>query len=106
MEALKYLMGAYFHQDWDMDGGNSADTVASFLNERPALVSACADEIDLLLARELAEGELVAQLAAWGCGFRAGETDEDYRVWLAGIRTQIRTFLSTAGTNPPGSPPA
>ena len=103
MEALTYLMGAYFHQDWDMDGGDSSDTVASFLNERPALVSACADEIDRLLTRHLAEGELAEQLIAWGCGFRAGDTDEDYRVWLARISAQIRTFLS-AGTTPSRSP--
>ena len=104
MEALKYLMGAYFHQDWDMDGGQVSDTVASFLNERPALVSACAAEIDLLLAQELAEGELRDQLGAWGCDFRAGDSDEDYRLWLTQISKQIRAFLSAAGTSTSGTP--
>ena len=103
MEALKYLMGAYFHQDWDVDGGNASDTVASFLNERPALVSACAEDIDLLLTQKLPEGELAERLIAWGCDFRAGDTDEDYRVWLAGISAQIRTFLSAAATPPPAT---
>lgn len=34
MEAVKYLMGAYFHQDWDIDGGLVSDTVSAFLRER------------------------------------------------------------------------
>jgi hypothetical protein len=98
MEALKYLMGAYFHQDWDMDGGKVSDTVSSFLGERRDLVSSCADEIDALLAQDLAEGELEARLEAWGCDYYAGDTDADYRGWLKEIRGQIRTFLSTTAT--------
>lgn len=98
MEALKYLMGAYFHQDWDMDGGKVSDTVSSFLDERRDLVSSCADQIDALLAQDLAEGELAAKLDAWGSDYYAGDTDADYRDWLDEIRRQIRTFLGTTAT--------
>lgn len=104
MEALKYLMGAYFHQDWDIDGGQVSDTVASFLNERPEVVSACADEIDLFLPQDFAEGELRGQLSAWGCDFRAGDTDDDYRRWLTQISNRLRGFLSAAGTTSSGTP--
>src|SRR6476620_11212381 len=45
MEALKYLMGAYFHQDWVTDGGSVSDTVASFLRERRQIVGDTADQI-------------------------------------------------------------
>ena len=32
-EALSQLMGTYFHQDWDLDGGRVSDTVTAFLRE-------------------------------------------------------------------------
>jgi hypothetical protein len=95
MESLKYLMGAHFHQDWDLDGGEVSDTVSSFLNERRDLVSTCADQIDALLAQGLAEGELEAKLDEWGSDYYAGDTDAGYRAWLTEIRRQIRTFLSS-----------
>ena len=94
MEAVKYLMGAYFHQDWVMDGGRSRDTVASFLSERRDLITATADQIDALLMEELPEGTLATRLDEWGCDYYAGETDEDYRAWLREIRGQIRAFLT------------
>ena len=103
MEALKYLMAAYFHQDWDVDGGHVSDSVASFLDERRELVAACADEIDVLLMQDFAEGELQRQLSAWGCGFRAGDSDEDHRLWLTEIRHQLGVLLSESGTSPPGT---
>lgn len=99
MEAVKYLMGAYFHQDWDMDGGQVSDTVRAFLSERRELVSACADQIDELLAKEQPEGELTAQLEAWGCDYYAGESDDDYRNWLNDIRRQIRTALASSAAS-------
>ncbi|GAA5108963.1 hypothetical protein GCM10023339_08530 [Alloalcanivorax gelatiniphagus] len=98
MDAVQYLMGAYFHQDWDTDGGAVSDTVASFLRERRDLVASCADQIDELLARDLAEGELEAQLVAWRCDYRAGDTDQDYRNWLSDIRRQIRASLTSAAS--------
>ena len=98
MEALEHLMGAYFHQDWDLDGGKVSDTVSSFLNEPRDLVSSCADQIDALLAQDLAEGELQARLDAWGNDYYAGDTDADYRHWLDDIRRQIRTSLTTTAT--------
>jgi len=99
MEAVNYLMSAYFHQDWDADGGGVSDTVASFLTERRDLVSACADEIDELLRQDLPEGALAAQLDEWGCAYYAGDTDQDYRVWLGDIRQQIRAALTSSAAS-------
>lgn len=99
MEAVKYLMGAYFHQDWVMDGGKSSDTIASFLHERRELVVQCADEIDELLQQALPEGGLAAQLEAWGCDYYAGDTDGDYRQWLDEIRQQIRAAVSSSAAS-------
>ena len=99
MEAVKYLMGAYFHQDWVMDGGKSSDTIASFLHERRELVVQCADEIDELLQHAFSEGGLAAQLDAWGCDYYAGDTDQDYRQWLDEVRQQIRTALTSSAAS-------
>lgn len=99
MEAVKYLMGAYFHQDWIMDGGSSSDTVASFLDERQEVVSSTADQINELLEKDFPEGSLSALLDEWGCDYYAGDTDADYRLWLGEIRQQIQVFLSTSAAS-------
>lgn len=83
-----------------MDEGQSADTVRAFLIEPREVVRSCVDEIDVLLARDFREGELGGLLAEWGDGYYAGEGDAAYRAWLAGIRDQIRAFLSTTGAAP------
>ena len=90
VDALAYLMRAYFHQDWDLDGGEVSHTVARFMSEPAELTTACADQIDELLHRNMAAGELQDQLVAWGCDYRAGDTDDDYRRWLVEVRDQIR----------------
>lgn len=99
MEAVKYLMGAYFHQDWDIDGGLVSDTVASFLLERRDLVLAAVDQIGTLIEEDLPEGALTAQLEAWGCEYYAGETDDAYRAWLTDMRGQMRSFLATSAAS-------
>jgi len=99
MDAVEYLMGAYFHQDWVLDGGQSADTVDSFLRERRERVAQTADEIDVLIQEQLPEGELERRLDEWGCAYRAGDTDDDYRRWLAEIRDQLRSFLTTSAAS-------
>lgn len=84
MEAVKYLMGAYFHQDWVMDGGAVSDTV---------------DQIDELVREDLPEGALEARLDEWGCDYYAGDTDDDYRRWLSEVRDQLRVFLATSAAS-------
>jgi hypothetical protein len=62
----------------------------AFLSEPLDTRQACADEIDDLLDEDLAEGQLQQRLRAWGSSYRAGDTDEDHRRWLAEVRDQIR----------------
>lgn len=99
MEAVKYLMGAYFHQDWVMDGRAVSDTVASFLKERRELVGETVDQIDELVREDLPEGALEARLDEWGCDYYAGDTDDDYRRWLSEVRDQLRVFLATSAAS-------
>ena len=99
MEAVEQLMGAYFHQDWDIDGGRVSDTVAAFLDEGRDMVAAAADQIDDLMAMDLPEGSLASLLDGMGCQYYAGDTDEDYRRWLREVRDQMRAFLATSAAS-------
>lgn len=104
MRALEYLLGAYFHQDFDIDGGEASDTVAAFLrSEQRPLAEALAKDIDDFLELSFAEGELSTQLTAWGCQYFAGEIDADYRAWLSDVRDQIYAFLHNGRPTPTDS---
>ncbi|HSF35940.1 MAG TPA: contact-dependent growth inhibition system immunity protein [Nocardioides sp.] len=99
MTAVEQLMGAYFHQDWDIDGGQVSDTVAAFLHEPRDTVLAAADQIDELIDMNLPEGGLAALLESMGCQYYAGESDGDYRQWLGDIQRQLRSFLATSAAS-------
>ena len=99
MTALEQLMGAYFHQDWDIDGGRVSDTVDAFLHEGRDVVSAAADQIENLIGTDLPEGALRSRLDGMGCQYYAGDTDDDYRRWLAEVRDQMRSFLATSAAS-------
>lgn len=89
MSALEHLMGAYFHQDWDTDGGAVSDTVMAFVAGAPLRVEPAVAEIDELLGASLREGDLRGRLEAMGCDYYAGESDADYRAWLIDIRALL-----------------
>jgi hypothetical protein len=89
MESLDHLMGAYFHQDWDLDGGTVNDTVNAFAVDSPARVESTVADIDEVLDRPLPEGGLRSLLESMGCAYYAGETDQDYRTWLLDIRESL-----------------
>lgn len=91
MQALEHLMGAYFHQDWNEDGGTVEDTVRAFLREPPAMTSEAANDIDALLTSAQAEGELCETLRRMGCDYYAGPSDDDYRQWLLRLRNLLLT---------------
>ena len=98
-EALSQLLGAYFHQDWDLDGGRVSDTVTAFLREPRDTVIAAADQIGELIAMDLGEGALEARLGEMGCQYDAGETDDDYRRWLREVLQQLRGFLTASAVS-------
>lgn len=89
MRALEYLMGTYFHQDWDLDGGAVSDTVSAFVQGAPTKVAPTIADIDDLLAEGPAERSLRMVLESMGCEYYAGDSDEAYRVWLVEIRDQL-----------------
>lgn len=99
MDAVKNFVSGYLHQDWDVYGGDVPDAVAAFLRDAPSQVAQTADQIDELIASDMPEGELERRLDEWGCAFRAGDSDDDYRRWLSQIRDQMRSFLTTSAAS-------
>ena len=48
---LRFLFGAFFHQDWDTEGDDWPDLVRNYANGQPAAeLEATAAEVDRLLA--------------------------------------------------------
>lgn len=95
MDSLEHLMGAYFHQDWDLDGGTVHDTVDAFAAGSPARVEPAMSDIDQVLELDLREGQLRSLLQSMGCEYFAGDTDDDYRNWLADIRARLQADAPT-----------
>ena len=58
--ALRHLMGAYFHQDWNLDG-TEAEVIDSFLTGEPQYAPLIAGEIEAVLAEHPEVQALVVQ---------------------------------------------
>lgn len=85
---LHQLMGAYFHQDWALDGDETA-AVREFLSGEPGAADV-ADEIDRVLDAHASEAEVGALLRSLGSCYTPGEGG--YRRWLESIARRARTM--------------
>ncbi len=88
--ALEHLTGAYFHQDWFEDIGDSDRVVARFIEESPALAPLLPAEIDALLHALDDEGDVHVHLLDLGCEFRAYPEEGGYSGWLRHVAAQVR----------------
>ncbi len=88
--ALDQLMGAYFHQDWDMDG-DEWDVVALFIKDEPELAIEVPAEVEATLAAHPEEADLKAFIldGLGGC-FAADRDGGTYREWLTQIADRVR----------------
>jgi contact-dependent growth inhibition (CDI) system CdiI-like immunity protein len=82
---LRYLIGTYFHQDWDLEGDSAAEVLEAFAAaEVPETRAAAREEADALLAEGLDDDELAARLEEMGLVYYSPETDGlTHREWLA-----------------------
>jgi hypothetical protein len=88
--ALDQLMGAYFHQDWDMDG-DEWDVVALFIKDEPELAMKLPAEVRTTLAAYPEEADLKGFILTdlGGC-FAADWDGGTYREWLTQIADRVR----------------
>ncbi|WP_155992866.1 contact-dependent growth inhibition system immunity protein [Nocardioides sp. URHA0020] len=89
--ALDQLMGAYFHQDWDVDG-DEWDVLDLFRKDEPGLAAALPDEIERTLADHPDEAGLRSLIVdELGGSYAADGDGGTYREWLTQIADRIRT---------------
>lgn len=88
--ALTHLMGAYFHQDWDLDG-DEWDVVDLFIRQEPRSATALPADIDETLAAFPSEADLRAFILdeLGGC-YVADADGGTYREWLTRIAERVR----------------
>lgn len=86
MENLRYLMGAYFHEDWHCFQDSWQEVVDAFLTDDTNTVRSVPHEIDTLLAGSRTLAELEDEMDAMGCSYLPAE---GYREWLGAVRDRI-----------------
>jgi hypothetical protein len=86
MENLEHLIGAYFHQDWNLVYATRDEAVGDFVRRSPDRAAMVTREIDELLSSTGSDEELAARLSAMG--FDDAPPDGD-RTFLIEIRNAI-----------------
>ena len=82
-EGFEYLVKAYFHQDWDIDGSSSRAVLEYFANsETPEIVRAARDGAASLASDQLTEAELERRLSALGFAYDPTHFGESHNDWV------------------------
>ena len=79
--SLDHLLGAYFHQDWSLDGTEN-QAVETFVADEPDLAAALPGEIEALLAHVPDEDDLRRVLFEKGSYYTPSADEGGYRRWL------------------------
>lgn len=80
---FEYLLKAYFHQDFDLEGPNAQAILDHFAEENPLEeVSEARASASLLLARGLSEEELEEELVAIGLEYHPPGDGMTHAQWL------------------------
>jgi hypothetical protein len=88
--ALADLLGAYFHQDWRIEGRDPAAVIQRFVDENPPeVVRAVEHDLAELLAQPLSEADL-ATLHQTGFAYSPTAAGSTYREWLEFIQNTVR----------------
>lgn len=97
--ALHHLMGAYYHQDWDLDYDTDEATVQAFMRETPDVAGDLPREISEVLSNTPAEADVKELLLSLGCEVDPSPTSNgSYRTWLAELAAYARQALERGGT--------
>lgn len=83
-------MAAYFHQDWEIDGGPD-DVVDLFVHEEPHLATQLPAEIESARSAHPSEADLRCFLDHLGSYYVADWNGTGYHRWLARIAERARS---------------
>lgn len=89
---LAHLLGAYFHQDFDMYG-DEWGVVDAFIARNPARAERVPDQISQLLHDFASESDVEAFADAYGCAYLPEGRDDPYRNWLAAVASYVTRRL-------------
>ena len=91
-DALKQLLGCYFHQDWPEEfDSDVAVAIAMVTNEPAELIAKGASEIDSLLRGGFGEDELrTIVVEQTGCCFEPVSEGLGYMRWLYRLRGNLK----------------
>lgn len=87
MDDLRYVLSAYFHQDWNHTYDSWQAVVDDYVAVSGDAVIGIPGEIDRLLLQISDDSELAKVLMSLGCAYDPPEGD---REWLAAMRDRIR----------------
>ena len=91
--ALEHFIGAYLHQDFDVDGDEWGALQTFLGDEGTARARELADDIDRVLARFADENGVREALLGMGLGFSPEVDGETCRGWLVRVRERVLAGL-------------
>ena len=87
--ALEYLLGTYFHQDFDLVDGGVWETVDAFLREDPEDARLLPSEIDSVLMTLPSEDDLKSLFEQFGSDFVPHPGRGGYRGFLTQLARRV-----------------
>jgi hypothetical protein len=94
LPALRHLMGAYYHQDWDLDYADDESTILAFIAETPDLADSLPREITKASMTSPREEDVEALLTSLGCQVDPSPSSTgSYRTWLTELAAYARDAL-------------
>jgi hypothetical protein len=83
---LALLLGAYFHQDWFIEGANTQEVLDRFVAEADTeVIRGAKHQAEALLAAGPSERRLARTLNGMGLYYLPGADGLTYREWLAWV---------------------
>jgi hypothetical protein len=89
LPALEYLLGTYFHQDFDLVDGGVWETVDAFVSEDPEDAQLLPSEIGNLLLTQPTEDDLKALFERFGSDFVPLPERGGYRGFLTQLAGRV-----------------
>lgn len=91
---LSSLVGAYFHQDWDLDDPDEKAVLARFARgESRSLILSVLSELKELLTLRLNEPQLAQLLERLGCYYHPPGAGLTYAEWLKQMAKSLVALL-------------
>jgi CdiI immunity protein len=91
---LFQVLGGYLHQDWDIEAETPDDALRLAAEEGPKQAAAAVREIDMLLASDVDDKQLMRLIERLTAGYSPELAGWEARAWLV----HARELLSTGAT--------